>query len=362
MKQQLQTVSVLTLLVLGALAWLQPALAQDIQFSQYNRTPIQVNPAMAGNTQGKVRLQTAYRNQWSQVLRGDAFNAYLVSADTRVLEDEKQALGLGISGLSDVAGELSFGSRSLNLSASYQRKFGASETAVHKLLVGLEAGIANRRIDLTSARWPSQHDGNGGFDPTIEVPITSVPGINPDFSHADINGGLVWQSIYAGGHSFYLGVAGHHLNKPNVSFFNLVTGEEPEQETSLSIRYTIHGGSEYSLSASWSLISSFLYLNQGEHNSLTLNSSVRKYFGERGAFKFLQGGVSIRTVNGIDGSIQGSALSPIVNLNLKRFNLGLVVDIPINELGDQPIFNGAGELTLGFLFGSFDERNKTPFF
>ena len=109
------------LIIISGLAWLQPSYAQDIQFSDLARTPLQVNAAQTGNFDGKIRALTGYRNQWSQVLRDDAFNAYFASIDARILGNEEQALSIGLSGLTDVSG-IDAGSSSFHFSTAYTNK------------------------------------------------------------------------------------------------------------------------------------------------------------------------------------------------------------------------------------------------
>jgi len=41
--------------------------AQDIHYSQFNRSPIYINPALAGIFKGDVRFVGNYRSQWNKV-------------------------------------------------------------------------------------------------------------------------------------------------------------------------------------------------------------------------------------------------------------------------------------------------------
>ncbi len=349
MKERLSLISFSIIMLIFCFANCPPVVAQDIQYSQYNRTPLQLNPALTGHSKGKARVLTAYRNQWSQILRGDAYVSGFVSGDFSFQKDSLQGFGIGISLERDVAGKLSFGDTAVKLSASYQRRLAGANGTDHRIFAGLQGGIVQRRIDLTNARWPSQHDGNGGVD-TIEV----TP-FNPDFLFVDLNIGLMWQSTFINGNRFFVGAAAHHINRANVSFFN------GEIESNLTIRYTLHGGGEIhlgdSLADNWSVLPSFLYLAQGESSVLNLGGSVRKYFGSEASHKSIQFGLLVRLGKNLNNAFDMTALVPSVNLNLKRFSVGLSVDVPTNQLRRVEGFNGAFEVSLGYLFGALSDSS-----
>ena len=53
--------------------------AQDIHFSQFYSSPLNLNPALTGVMNSSVRLVGNYRNQWASVLKNNAFSTYSVS-------------------------------------------------------------------------------------------------------------------------------------------------------------------------------------------------------------------------------------------------------------------------------------------
>lgn len=353
MKERLSQIIFSIIMLIFWLANCPSAVAQDIQYSQYSRTPIQLNPALTGHSMGKTRVLTAYRNQWSQFLRGDAYVSGFVSGDFNFQKDSLQGFGIGVSLERDVAGELSFGDTAVKLSAAYQRKVAGTNGNDHRIFAGLGVGIVQRRIDLTNARWPSQHDGNGGFDPTIIIELPAD--FNSDFLFVDLNMGLMWQSTFKNGNRFFIGAAGHHINKPNVSFFN------GGIESDLTIRYALHGGGEIhlgnKLTHNWSVLPSFLYLAQGESNVLNLGGSVRKYLGSEVTHRFIEFGVLARLGRNLSNAREVTAFVPSLILNLKRFSVGLSVDVPTNELRQVSGFNGAFEVSLGYLFGALSDSS-----
>ena len=237
-------------LVLATLFIGTSVMAQDIHFSQFYNSPLNLNPALTGVMNCNTRVVGNYRNQWSQVLRGDAYNTYSVSYDQKIAVGRSDYFGIGGTFWGDRAGELSFGSTQARMSFSYSKKMGGYRKKAHYLVFGADAGIQQRRIDLTNARWPSQHDGNGGFDRNIPAPFDNSSGeINPDFLHADVSAGLVWFSVLDEKNNFYVGAAIHHLNQPNVTFFTADTfmGTPGDNVEALTSRVTIHAGGEFAI-------------------------------------------------------------------------------------------------------------------
>jgi len=330
------------LLISISVAWATIAITQDIHFSQYDRAPLHLNPALTGQFDGKVRALANYRNQWSQVLKGDAYNTYAFSGDTQFKTGKNDAIGLGISGARDVAGELSFGTTQVNLNLAYHKRLWGKEGKDHRISLGLNYGIAKRRVDLTGARWPSQHDGNGGWNGTTVEPPTSF---NSDFNYGDLGMGIVWRSTFLDNQNFQVGFAIQHLNRPNVSFY----GNDIEEE--LSRRYTAHLTGEIAIGRSFALLPAAYYQKQGVHAQLQSGSALRKYFRPESFVQSVQLGWFSRVGNKVDGGVHVDAAIAVLQMNLKRLSIGLSQDLTVSELREAGSFNGAWEINLGYIFG-----------
>ena len=81
------------------------AKAQDIHFSQFYLSPLNLNPAMTGVMNCNIRLVANYRNQWASVLRSNAFRTYSVSYDQRIPVGRNDFFGIGGTFWGDRAGE-----------------------------------------------------------------------------------------------------------------------------------------------------------------------------------------------------------------------------------------------------------------
>ena len=91
-------------LVLGSLLTTR-AYAQDIHFSQYTESVMNINPALCGTANGYLRANMGYRSQWSAF--GNAYRTMGFSADAPFFKKKKtygSFLGAGLNVFQDKAG------------------------------------------------------------------------------------------------------------------------------------------------------------------------------------------------------------------------------------------------------------------
>ncbi len=312
--------------------------SQDIHFTQFYNAPLTLNPALAGDLEKNHRINLNYRNQYSEVLRGDAYNAYNLSYDKKVSLKNGNALGMGFSSFADRAGELNFGTNQGHLSIAYHKRLGSDTLAKHILSFAVEYGIVERKVDLTNARWPSQHDGNGGFCPTCPEP--QGPSFNPDFLHSDINIGLNWSSKISSSFSFAIGTAIRHLNQPNISFY----GDQSNEK--LSQRFTAHAQANWKLGTVTSLSPRFLYNQQGAYKESTLGMLLDFELGKPS----LSVGHYLRMSNEIVGGINSDAFITVFSMDFNVFRFGISFDVPLSNDTRGGGNNGAAELTTAVRF------------
>ncbi len=324
-------------------------MAQDIHFSQFYMSPLNLNPAMTGLMNCNTRVVANYRNQWSQVLRSDAYNTYSVSYDQKIAVGRSDYFGIGGTFWGDRAGELNYGTTTGRLSFSYSKRMGGYRKTAHYLVFGADAGISQRKVDPNNARWPSQHDGNGGFD--VMAPPPPLPGFNPDFLHADLNAGLVWFSVLDDRNSYYVGLAIHHLNQPNVSFYGNATTE------ALTSRFTAHAGGEFELNRNISLVPGFIYMTQGEHREINFGTSFRFNLGPRSEQQSWQLGAWYRIGNKVEGGIHSDALIISTRFDYGNYGIGFSYDVTVSKLREAGTGNGAFEFSLNYFICGPEKRS-----
>lgn len=312
--------------------------AQDIHFSQFYLSPLNLNPAMTGVSNCNVRLVANYRNQWASILRSNAFSTYSVSYDQRIPVGRYDYFGIGGTFWGDTAGEADFSTLTGKLSASYSKRMSGGRGRSTYLVVGAEGGVAQRSIDFLDLRWGNQHDGEGGFDPTQQ---SGELFDRDNFLFADMAAGLLLFMV-DGDNSFYLGGAFHHLNRANQSF-------SENGEDLLYSRLTAHAGGEFMVGKKFGLVPGVIMMNQGP--SFQVNAGMAMKFllnnsrnvTERQSF---QAGLWWRVANRLDNGVLNDAAILTTRFDFNNFTLGFSYDINISELRTASNSNGGFEFAL----------------
>lgn len=314
-------------------------MAQDIHFSQFYMSPLNLNPAMTGVNNCKTRLIANYRNQWASAIGSNAYNTYSVSYDQKMPVGREDYFGIGGSLWGDVAGESRFGTTQGRLSFSYSKKMAGYRKKASYLVIGADAALTQRSIDQADLRWPTQIDPATGFDPTID-PLENINDF--DFIYPDIAAGLLWFSVIDENTNWYLGAALHHLNQPNVSFYD-------DSSVSLYSRVTIHGGAQFPMTQRMSLLPFALYMSQGPHKQLNIGTSVRFAMGpSRLTRQSWQLGVYYRGGNQEAGGLHSDAFILSSRFNYDQFSIGLSYDVNVSDLNAAGSVNGAFEFSLKY--------------
>ncbi len=326
--------------------------AQDIHFSQFYLSPLNLNPAMTGLMNCNVRLTANYRNQWASVLKSNAYSTYNTSYDQRIPVGRYDYFGIGGTFWGDRAGEGNFATITGKLSGSYSKKMGGGRKDAHYLVVGAEAGLAQRSLDFLKLRWGTQHDGNGGF--CANCPSLEESNFDQDnFIFADAGAGLLWFSVFDADNNFYIGAAYHHLNRANQSF-------DSANEDFLYSRFTVHTGGEFEISRKVGLVPGIIAMFQGPSFQLNSGTSLKFNLGSgKGKFSDYQAfyfGTWVRVSNRVISGVLTDAVILSTRFDYNQFTLGFSYDVNVSALRPASNSNGAFEFALAYKFCGNERR------
>ncbi|MBK9151192.1 MAG: PorP/SprF family type IX secretion system membrane protein [Saprospiraceae bacterium] len=317
--------------------------AQDIHFTQFYMSPLNLNPAMTGVMNCKTRMIANYRNQWAAVLAANAYNTYSVSYDQKVPVGREDYFGIGGSLWGDVAGESRFGTTQGRVSFSYAKKMAGYRKKASYLVIGADAALSNRSISSADLRWPSQITQTG-FDPTMG--FDELAGVDQDFLYPDLAAGLLWFSVIDNNTNWYLGAAIHHLNSPDVSFLG--------NKVSLYSRYTVHAGVQFEIQRKISLLPFAVFMAQGPHRTFNGGANLRFAMGpsrtsnqswEVGTwYRLGQRSNPEKGENAV--SLHSDAIILSSRFNYENFGIGFSYDINVSSLRQASAANGAFEFSL----------------
>lgn len=328
------------------LAGFSSAKAQDIHFSQFYMSPLNLNPAMTGVMNCKTRFVANYRNQWASILKANAYNTYSASYDQKVPVGREDYFGIGGTLWGDVAGESRFGTTQGRISLSYSKKMAGRRKQASYLVLGVDGGITQRRISDNDLRWPNQIT-TAGFDGSIDPNEAGFQDF--DFIYGDISAGLLWFSVIDDNTNWYAGAALHHLNQPDVNFLGEVE--------SLYSRMTLHAGAQFELQPKISLLPYLVYMRQGEHRELNGGASVRFALGpSRLSNQSWQVGAWYRLGTKDEGGVHSDAIILSSRFDYEHFGIGFSYDVNISKLSSAGTANGAFEFSLQYLICGPENR------
>jgi type IX secretion system PorP/SprF family membrane protein len=327
---------ILFLLVLSSLS----LKAQDIHFSQFYLSPLNLNPALTGVMNCNSRITANYRNQWASILKANAFSTYSVSYDTKIPVGRYDYWGIGGTFWGDRAGSSEFQTLQARLSGSYAKRMGGYRQKSHYLVAGMDAGVSQRSIDPGRLLWGSQWDGRGGGDPNLP---SGEAIFRDNFMFMDLNAGLLWFSTWDAETNFYIGGAFHHINRANVTFYDNSQFSAP-----LYSRITGHAGGEFMLTDRIGMVPGVITMFQGPSWQLNTGTSVKFLLGNsRFNHQAFHLGTWVRVANRPNGQLVDAAILS-TRFDNNNFTLGFSYDVNLSSLQAVSNNNGAFEFALQY--------------
>lgn len=341
----MNTIKRFLVIAIGVLASLSIK-GQDIHFSQFYMSPLNLNPALTGVMECNSRFVGNIRNQWASVLGSSAYNTMSFGYDQKVPVGRSDYFGIGGSVFGDIAGDLRFGVMQAKLHFAYTKKMAGTRKKSHYLSIGADIGFGQWAIreNVENWRWAGTSPGSIG---------------GTDFLYGDISAGLLWFSNFDEKTSLYAGVAAAHLNQPNVSFNGSVEN--------LDAKYTFHAGGTMPLGSSMSLVPNIVALLQGIHNQLNLGTSLRFHLGsqisgrqswEAGLWYRLSNSqyASVDDVGNAKSGLHSDALIFATRFDTGSYGIGFSYDYNISKLQNGGTLNGSFELSLVYNICGSEKR------
>ncbi|MFN4253405.1 MAG: PorP/SprF family type IX secretion system membrane protein [Saprospiraceae bacterium] len=323
----------LSLVVLSATTTMQ---AQDIHFSQFYMSPLNLNPALTGVMNCNHRIVGNYRNQWASILKQNAYNTYSASYDQKVPVGRFDYFGVGGTLWGDKAGSSEFATLQARLSGSYSKKMGGYRRKAHYLVLGADAGVSQRSINSAALQWPSQHDGNGGFNGNLPGEIID----DPNFMFLDLSAGLLWFSVLDEDRNFYFGGAFNHLNRANQSFGD-------KETIPLYSKFTFHAGGEFMVGQKVGMVPGIVSFIQGPSFQVNFGNSFKFLLGNsRRYYQAFQLGAWARISNKLEKGKLMDAFILSTRFDYEQFTIGFSYDINTSSLFPATNGNGAFEFSL----------------
>ncbi|MEI6766569.1 MAG: PorP/SprF family type IX secretion system membrane protein [Bacteroidota bacterium] len=299
--------------------------AQDLHYSQYWTSPLNLNPATAGFFNGKWRAGLNSKSQWSSVTV--PYQTITAFFDMQVVKRKyhRDALGLGIVLNRDQAGDSKFATTQAAVCISYIKTLNRFNTNL--ISIGIQPGIVQRSISYASLYFDDQFNGNS-YDPGL---AHNENFSRSNFMYFDLGAGAHWMYQRTTSTNFSAGLGVFHLTQPGQTLFY-------ESTVRLEIKYSGYAAIQFSAKPSLDLIPSALYMKQGPYSELMVGTQI-KFVRDRHLLSYtsINTGVFMRA---------SDALVLMAGFDYKKFNFALSYDVNLSRLKPASKLRGGFELSL----------------
>jgi len=317
--------------------------AQDIHFSQFTMTPLNLDPSQAGKFGGDTRAIINYRDQWSSV-SSNPFKTYGAMFDMPFNNGKKDNFfGGGISVYGDKAGDLSLGTTLFNLTLAYHIKINQASY----LSAGVQGGFLQSSLTDAKIRSDNQFDGTGHNESLNSGEIfNNTSFFEPDFAvgvsytYGDNTTSQVTSNNGFDGKKVNVGAAIHHVASPNYSFLT-------ENNDNLNFRYVLHANTSFGVSGTNMAIqpSGFIAYQQ-KATDIFLGSYFRYNLKEKSKYSQFSNGAALSL--GIHYRV-GDAFIPSVLLEMGSLALGVSYDFNLSGLSTASNGQGGYEISIRYI-------------
>lgn len=314
-------------------------IAQDIHFSQFYASPLNLNPALAGVIEGNYRLAAVYRNQWASISKDAPFITAGGSFDINIpLENIKDIPAAGINMVTDQAGDGKLGMMHLSLTTAYHKKL--DKNARHFLGIGLQPALVQRRISPNDLLFPNQFDGN---ILNKDRPNGENFG-NTTFFYFDLNTGIIYSGRISPRIGITQGFSLFHLTRPQETFI----GDETAR---LQRRVVCHGGLRLKATDNIVITPHYLFQYQNQARETNFGSAIEFHLHDKRKNS---------TIFSIGGwyRLHDAAITSM-SIEYKKLRIGASYDFNISDLKPASRLRGGYELTLIYT-GTFVKQDIGP--
>ncbi len=207
------------------------AQSQDYHFSQFDVSPVRLNPALTGKfTKYNYLASVMYRNQWRN-LSNKPFSNFNLSYEMPI----NGRWGVG-GYISNFDGAKVYNEFNMVVSGSYSVSRPGNKR--YQLTTGLQAGFINKNINDRDLTFNNQYE-SGGFNPDIasKENLERLSKFVPE-----INFGIYYKYLGKSNNNKvkpYGGFSVFHISSPKQEFL-----QGTEETTRLPRRWVLHGGAE----------------------------------------------------------------------------------------------------------------------
>jgi type IX secretion system PorP/SprF family membrane protein len=312
--------------------------AQGLHFTQYNMSPLTLNPALSGKYEGTFRIGGIARDQWRSVIASSAYQTQSAYVDSPILKGLKRGdwVGLGVMAFQDVVSVGKLKHSAFKISAAYHLALDAKRNNV--LSIGGQFGSESRDVKnnfyyeadvliAPTSRGSDQLLGGG-----------SQLGQESSGNASNWNAGVMLSSKLNKTTDAQLGLTIANLTRPNFSFGGGSTpggGGAISNPSKIARRMVLHGKFDAKVSKLWTVSPSFLFQTTAKQDEIMIQALAGYLWDAKRDLTFNMG-LSYRLAD---------AISPMLGARYKKLTVGFAYDIRTGQVLNQAS-NGRGGMEI----------------
>lgn len=309
--------------------------AQDIHFSQFHRSPFNLNPALAGNFDGDYRITANQRSQWRSVTT--PYNTFGIAGDAKNLLKTQPVNG-AISIYNDKAGDSKLRTFKLNLAGSYA--YALSSDSSQFLNFGLQTGFTQLSINYNDLSFDNQYINQSYQPGAANGEIFD----RNSRTYLNLNAGINWTYTIDEKKKVNAGLGLFNITKPKQTFYT-------DEEVRLDRRLNFHAGGEFYVNDDIDAMPAILFMSQGKFKEFIFGSEGRYTLNETpGEYRAIFAGLWYR--NRDAGFISAG-------MEYNNITVGVSYDINVSGLVPASRYRGGLEFSLIYIFRTYKPDIKT---
>lgn len=297
--------------------------AQDIHFTQFDMSPISLNPALSGAFKGTVRIGGIYRDQWASVI-DNPYRTPSLYVDVPAFRGigKKDWVGIGVSLINDQSGSANLSNLIIGGNLAYH--WSLDDKRKNVLTIAGGYGQVQRRFDQQNLVFGNQITG-GNIDTNLP---TGEGQLDDNKSYGDYQAGLAFRSKPKAGLEYTIGA----------SVFNIAETEEGFVGTGVRPRRIVgHATADIDLKGDWKFRPQVLYQTQAGSDELIANLLFGYELNENTVLNF---GPGYRL---------NDAAMVILGIDYKNLRAGVSYDFNVSDLSAASSSQGGFEIGVGYI-------------
>ena len=324
-KQQLRHYLLITTILVGFISN-----AQDIHFSQFNDSPLTLNPALSGKVpyqdidENLVRIGGNFKNQGASVTTPYRTYSAFIDGSVGLPRMKRGQMGFGLLLYNDNAGDGSLQNSSAMFSASFTLGFNRYNT--FRATLGFAVGFINRSVDFTKLVFDNQWNGvifDPGASSNENFASNSIFAVNFNFGGLityEINRNLLLQA----------GSSLNHINKPRTSFY--------DSDNRINQKLIVHINAIINTVSNLSIEPAVMYSVQAKTNEIVLGTNITLSKKD------------VQLILGLWYRLNRDII-PLAGIRYQGYKLAISYDVNTSPLSVASNYQGGVEISLMKVFG-----------